>query len=251
MKKAYAILPCYNEAENIGALIKDWLSYQEDFSSMGYDLTVVAIDDKSKDETKAIISDFAEKYENVLLIAHDTNQNLGGVLKTGFNYFKECGNEGDVCVVMDGDNTHDPQFSLSMIEKIETSADCVIASRYCSASKVVGVPGVREFLSTGAKWYYKMVLSVPKVQDYTCGYRMYTYEMIKKAIEVYGENFVERKTFSCMMEVLYKLHKVGCRFEEVPFVLRYDKKEGQSKMRILKTVRDSLITALKLRHTLK
>jgi dolichol-phosphate mannosyltransferase len=251
MKKIYAILPCYNEAENIGALITDWLSHQEEFLEKGYELTVIAIDDKSKDETKNIILDFAEKHENVSLIAHEINQNLGGVLKTGFEYFRENGNYGDVCVVMDGDNTHDPKFSLSMFEKIETTADCVIASRYCNESEVVGVPGVREFLSTGAKWYYKLILGVRNVQDYTCGYRMYTYEMIEKAINVYGESFVERKTFSCMMEVLYKLYKIGCRFEEVGFVLRYDKKEGQSKMRILKTVRDSLVTALKLKFSLR
>ena len=50
-----------------------------------------------------------------------------------------------------------------------------------------------------------------------------------------------------MMELLYKLYKSGATFDEVPFSLYYDDKEGASKMRILKTIKDSFITALKLR----
>ena len=55
-----------------------------------------------------------------------------------------------------------------------------------------------------------------------------------------------------MMEVLYKLNLAGAKFDEVPFTLHYDHKEGKSKMRIIKTARESLSTALNLRiHTPK
>ena len=74
--------------------------------------------------------------------------------------------------------------------------------------------------------------------------------ILKKAKNKYGDKLVERKTFSCMMEVLYKLSKIGCVFAEVPFTLRYDKKEGESKMKILNTVKDSLFTAFKLRFNI-
>ncbi|MBQ7595778.1 MAG: glycosyltransferase family 2 protein, partial [Clostridia bacterium] len=93
---------------------------------------------------------------------------------------------------------------------------------------------------------------VKNVKDYTCGYRAYTYDIIKKAKEKYGDKFVERRTFACMMEVLYKINLLGADFAEVPFELRYDHKEGESKMHIVKTVKDSLITAANLRiHTPK
>ena len=68
---------------------------------------------------------------------------------------------------------------------------------------MVGVPGFREFLSNGAGVYYKLVLNVKNVKDYTCGYRVYRYEIIDKAFMKYGDAFVEKKTFACMMEVLY------------------------------------------------
>ena len=249
MKKIFAILPCYNEGENIGALIEDWLSQQKMLEKHGYALTIVGIDDKSKDNTKEVILEFAQKYEQVKLVAHEVNTNLGGVIATGFKYFLEHGEPQDVCVVMDGDNTHDPVFVDEMFVKIQNGADCVIASRYCQESKVVGVPGIRKFLSDGARWFYSFVLGVKNVKDYTCGYRMYTYDILNKAQETYGDRFVEQKTFSCMMEVLYKLYKIGCAFDEVYFVLRYDKKEGESKMKVLKTIKDSVYTAIKLRFS--
>ena len=250
MNTLYTLLPCYNESENIGALIEEWLSQTENFKNFDFQLTVVCIDDKSTDNTAAVIQAYSNRYSNVLLLKHSVNQNLGGALKTGFQYFLKHGKSGDLCVVMDGDNTHNPKFACSMFEKINKEADCVIASRYCGQSAVVGVPGFRKFLSDGAKCYYQLVLNVKNVRDYTCGYRMYTYDILAKADQVYGDKFIERKTFSCMMEVLYKLAGTGCRFAEVPFVLRYDKKEGASKMRILKTDYDSVITALKLKFKL-
>ncbi len=251
MKKVYAMLPCYNEEENIEKLIVLWNEQRKSILDKGYELVIVGIDDKSTDSTKCIIEKLTKLYENVKLIAHEVNKNLGGGLMTAFEYFNKYGNEGDLCVLMDGDNTHEPKYIVSMIEKIELGADCVIASRYCDSSNVVGVPKNRLFLSDGARLYYKIVLGVKNVEDYTCGYRVYTYNIIDRAIKKYGDKFVEKKTFACMMEALYKLYCIGAKFAEVPFELRYDNKGGTSKMRILRTVKDSLVTALSLRINVK
>lgn len=105
MNKIYAMLPCYNESENIAALIEKWLGQAEVLRGMGYELTVVGIDDRSTDNTYDIISSYAEKYDNVKVIRHEKNLNLGGGVNTAFTAFqKEC-SEGDLCVLMDGDNT--------------------------------------------------------------------------------------------------------------------------------------------------
>jgi dolichol-phosphate mannosyltransferase len=247
MRKLLAVLPCYNEEKNIEELMEAWLNEGDKLTDMGYKLFILAVDDKSRDNTKNIIQKLAASHEDVRLCAHEVNQGLGGAVTTGFKYFLENFSAGDICFVMDGDNTHDPKFAVSMVEKVLKGFDCVIASRYCSSSDVVGVPGYRNFLSSGARFYYKLLLPVPSVQDYTCGYRAYTYEILDKAYRKYGDRFVTQKTFACMMEILYKLHKAGAAFAEVPFVLRYDFKQGESKMRVMKTVKSSVLTALKLR----
>lgn len=247
MNKAVVILPCYNEEKDIEKLVDKWVKLCDEYAQKGYDLSIFCINDCSTDNTKEVVNALCAKYPTrVNLIDHQVNKGLGGVLRTGFEMFKSQYSNGDICILMDGDDTHDPIYSIPMLDKIG-QYDCIIASRYCDSSKTQGVPGVRLFMSWGAKMYYTLMLNVKNVKDYTCGYRMYTYEIIEKAINSYGDNFVEKRSFACMMEVLYKLSKIGCRFTEVPFELRYDLKEGESKMKIVKTVKDSLITAYNLR----
>ena len=251
MKKLFVFLPCYNEEENIGLLIENWLEQKEKLHDMGFKLIITGIDDKSTDNTKKIIQQYSEKFNCVYLFAHKYNKNLGGGVRTAFELFVRNAQKGDVCVLMDGDNTHDPKYCCEMLDKIKSGKDCVIASRYQHGAKVVGVPKIRVFLSNSAMVIYKIILGVKNVNDYTCGYRAYTYEIIKRANEVYGKDFIKARNFSCMMEVLYKLHCVGAAFDEVPFVLRYDQKMGASKIKVLQTVFDSLYLAIKLRLTLK
>lgn len=149
--------------------------------------------------------------------------------------------------VMDGDNTHKPQYVFAMLSKLDGKVGCVIASRYQRGAETSGVPKIRLLLSDCARLYYTVVLHVPSVRDYTCGYRLYTRGALARASAQYGEKLITQRTFSCMMELLYKLHRSGCQFAEVPFTLCYGDKEGDSKMKVLKTIRDSMVTALRLR----
>lgn len=247
MDTLYAYLPCYNEAGNIQALIEAWLSEKDRLQEEGYELQIIPVDDKSTDNTLEIIRSMEEIHPEVRVIAHKINQNLGGALFTSVRDFLHQGTPGSLMCFMDGDNTHKPSFVHSMIRKQKEGADCVIASRYQPGARINGVPSNRLALSDGAKLYYSVMLHVPNVKDYTCGYRLYTYSILNNAYRKYQKELITMRSFSCMMEILYKLHKSGCRFAEVPFTLYYDSKVGASKMHILKTVRDSLIVALKLR----
>ncbi len=242
------MLPCYNEQEDISPLVEKWIAVKDRWAGEGFELFVYCIDDKSKDNTKAVIYVLMERFpETVRIIEHEVNKGLGGVLKTAFRLFAADGYEGDLLVLMDGDNTHDPVYSLEMLPKIAGGSDCVIASRYCAVSRTNGVAPHRLVMSWGARFFYTLLLGVKNVKDYTCGYRMYTYWTIHRAEVAYKDKFVERSSFACMMEVLYKLSLIGVKFSEVAFDLHYDNKQGESKMRILKTVRNSIGTAFQLR----
>lgn len=248
MNKLYAMLPCYNEEPNVEPLTEKWLALTGPLREKGYDLSVTVIDDCSRDGTAGKAQALAEKYpDRVRLIRHKVNKGLGGGLATAFRLFAEEGAPGDLCALMDGDNSHDPVYTLDMLPLIAGGCDCVIASRYQGGAETHGLNVFRKALSGGARWFYTGMLGVRGVRDYTCGYRMYTYALIQKAIGAYGDGLVERRSFACMMEVLYKLSLIGARFGEVPFSLRYDHKQGESKMRVLKTVWESVDTAVKLR----
>ncbi len=247
MEKILAILPCYNEEKNIRDLVNAWLNETDKLGQKGYELYILVIDDKSTDSTKAIVEKLAGQNERVILIAHEKNTGLGGAISTGFRYFLDEFRSGDICFVMDGDNTHDPKYAAALLDKLEQGFDCTIASRYLQGSDVVGVPGYRNFLSLGAKFYYKLLLPIPSVKDYTCGYRAYTYDILRRSFNLYGDSIITQNSFACMMEILYKLYKSGAEFSEVPFILRYDFKQGKSKLSVMKTIKSSIITAFKLR----
>ncbi|MDO5785802.1 MAG: glycosyltransferase [Eubacteriales bacterium] len=246
MTKIYAYLPCYNEEQNIEKLICAWLATEKRLNDQGYALCVIPVDDKSSDSTLSIIRRLENEYEAVRVIANKQNQNLGGVLGIAIQDFLKHATGNDLLCFMDGDNTHDPIYIFDLLDAIK-GKDCAIASRYRTGAKVYGVPQHRLFFSYGARVYYSLVLHVPHVRDYTCGYRLYRREILEKANQRFGDELVSMKTFSCMMELLYKLYLCGCRFVEVPFVLRYDEKGGSSKMNVVKTTCDSISLALKLR----
>ena len=252
MAKLFSMLPCYNEALNVGRLIDEWMDTKAALAELGYELVVCAINDYSTDDTREVILQKKEQYpENVILIDHEINKGLSGGLNTSIDYFMKNGLSHDLMSIMDGDDTHNPQYIVPMIKKLSAECDCVIASRYREGSSIVGVAKHREFMSDMARYYYSTVLHVPNVRDYTCGYRVYTFECIYRLFNMYGQNPILEKSFACMMELLYKAYLAGAKFDEVGFMLRYDNKQGESKMKVFKTMRKSLSTALKLRLSKK
>lgn len=63
------IMPCYNEAENIGEAIESLmnLNYPKNM------LEIIIVDDKSTDNSVEVIKKYSEKYENVKLIVNKKN----------------------------------------------------------------------------------------------------------------------------------------------------------------------------------
>jgi dolichol-phosphate mannosyltransferase len=93
----------------------------------------------------------------------------------------------------------------------------------------------RRFASRAASLLMRALFPTPGVSDYTCGYRAYRAEALQQAYGQYGDTLVDQDGFQCMVDILLKLRKLPLIFGEVPLILRYDLKRGQSKMRMMKT----------------
>jgi dolichol-phosphate mannosyltransferase len=138
---------------------------------------------------------------------------------------------------MDADNTHDPALLPQMWHFLEdTPGDVVIASRYVKGGDEVGLTPLRKVLSRGASFLLTMTVPVKGARDYTCGFRVYRSAMLKRAAEQWQDKLIEESGFTCMAEVLLKLGRGGARVLEYPLILRYDLKEGASKMKIMRTI---------------
>lgn len=253
MNELTVLLPAYNEEENVESLVERWQQYCLPLiEKYGLSLQIVVVNDGSSDGTSSIGEMLEKKYSNFTLLNHIKNKGLGEAVKTAITYIIEnCPNSRYACL-MDCDNTHDPKYIMDMLEKTGmnkqiTDVDVVIASRYQKGSNVHGLAKHRVLTSEGAKYVYGALLTVKGVKDYTCGYRLYSKEILQRAYQFFGDKIIEEAGFTCMSELLYKLYIVKARFAEIPFELRYDFKKGQSKMKLLKTAINSFLLAFRLR----
>lgn len=231
-RKIFVMLPAYNEALRLGQLLG---KIEQTFNSNGREYEVIVVDDGSADETSEIASHAAREMP-LNLVVHKKNQGLAAALNTGLRTAIQSGREGDIIITMDADDTHPPKIIDRLITALDEGFDLAIASRYQPGARVVGVPWNRILLTKVASYMFRFLMPIPGVRDYTCGYRAYKYEPLRQTIDFYGDEFVSEQGFSCMVDVLLKMRRFKFVIGEVPFVLRYDQKEGESKMPVGNTV---------------
>jgi dolichol-phosphate mannosyltransferase len=192
------------------------------------------VDDGSADRTAAIATE-ASWTMPVHLVSHAYNQGLGRAIQTGLT---EARKFGGIVVTMDADNSHDPAYIANMIRKFETTdVDLVICSRYQKGSRVVGLNAFRRLLSFGCFMTMKALLPYRNVRDYSTGFRAYDAAILDRLVTRFGDRMVEQSGFACMLELIAKLRTVGARVLEIPYILRYDQKQGVSKLRVFRTLR--------------
>lgn len=230
--KVYFVLPAYNEAGSLPKLLPRIKSAMER-QSLAYD--VIVVNDGSADDSLRIAQSHAALMP-VTIVDHGRNRGLGEAMKSGLLKASALAGPEDVIVMMDADNTHPPELVASMVERICQGYDLVVASRFVDGARQVGLRMHRRMLSRGAGGLLKIVFPVSGVSDYSCGYRAYSAAIVRRALDVYGAAFIEEQGFSCFVDLLLKLRRLGVRACEVPLVLRYDFKEGASKMRIMQTI---------------
>jgi dolichol-phosphate mannosyltransferase len=230
----WIVLPAYNEQDGIEPLI-----HKIHHACRGLNYAIVVVDDASTDNTAGIVSRLSFDGP-ISLEQHPQNQGLAGALRTGFEYVLARGSDGDIVVTMDADDTHSPATIPKMLTMIHEGYDVVIASRYQPGSRTVGVPWHRQVLTWGARWIFKIVTPIYGVRDYTCGFRAYRFDRLRQARDHYGARFVSEPGFSCMPDVLLKMRPLNFVMGEVPMLLRYDQKQGVSKMNVGRTTRQTL-----------
>jgi len=205
MKKPFVsiVLPCYNEEailkNNIDTIISYLCSKNEK-----YQWEIVIINDGSKDNTGNIANELERQNEQIRVIHHPTNLNLGNALKTGF---KNC--KGDIIVVMDIDLSYSTDHIERMVDKlIETTSDIVIASPYMPGGKVTDVPFGRKIMSRWVNEFMR-IAAQDKYHTYTGMVRAYRKDFI---------NTVNLKTkdYEINPEILYKAMILRARVVEIP-----------------------------------
>jgi len=240
-----AALPAYNEAEALPRLLQRMRDAQRDLPEP---LRVVVVDDGSKDDTAAAAERCNSSDLEVEVVKHAQNRGLHGALDTGFRAALERAQPGDWILTMDADDTHPPNLIVPMLAKAKaTGATVVIASRFQPGAEWFGLTWDRVLFSRTVSWMFRIAWPMKNVRDYTCGYRLYRAELLKAAYQKWGDGFVNEPSFACMPDVLWKVSRLSPVFAEVPLSLHYDRKPGESKMNVGRTIRRTLALIAKRR----
>jgi len=229
-------LPAYNEEQSLPLLLE---AVMESMAENGFEYRVIVVNDGSTDDTVAVIDDMKGRMP-LERVDHETNRGLGEAVRTGLLRALEDAEDRDIIVTMDSDNTHTPGLIAGMVRGIREGNDVVIASRFRPGARIMGVPFYRRVLSRVASWVFRLTFPTKNVRDFTSGYRAYRAAVLRKAFDTYGEQFVAESGFSCMVDILLKLRRLGAIMNELPLVLRYDFKYGVSKMMVVRTIGDTL-----------
>lgn len=222
----WIFIPAYNEENSLPKLLPKIVDLLKEQS-----YRIVIVNDGSTDGTEKILEKFREEIP-LDVITHPLNRGLGETERGGFEFIAMQCDAEDIIVRVEADDTHEPEYVFSLLSKLNEGYDVVNTSRFQPGGGQLGVDPYRGLVSRAANLFMQSVFRIPGTRDYSCGYRAYRAQVIQDALRVYGNNFIQLRGlgFTSTLEMIVKLNLLGCRFAEVPFVLRYDQKQGGSKM---------------------
>ncbi|MDR0366296.1 MAG: glycosyltransferase family 2 protein [Bifidobacteriaceae bacterium] len=84
----YAVIPAYNESDNIEALVEEWVG---PITATGSQARLVIVNDGSKDNTAELLEQLAAKHGEALVVLNKPNSGHGATLLYGYRYALEHG----------------------------------------------------------------------------------------------------------------------------------------------------------------
>ena len=218
MAGTWLILPTYNEAENVEAVVRASLAQLE---KVGGTHTVLIVDDNSPDGTGQIADRLAEELDPLQVLHRPGKQGLGRAYLDGFALALE--NGADLVMEMDADFSHDPA-DIPRLIAATGAADLVLGSRYVPGGGVLNWGFMRRALSWGGSAYARILLGLP-VRDLTGGFKCFNARVLQ-GLDLSG---VHADGYGFQIELTYRAVKAGFTVAEVPILFR-ERRVGQSKM---------------------
>jgi glycosyltransferase involved in cell wall biosynthesis len=201
-----------------------------------YNWEILIVNDGSKDNTGEIAEEFAKKRNEIRVIHHPINLNLGRALQTGFRHAN-----GDSIVVLDVDLSYSVELVGQLVDKLyETYSDIVIASPYMPGGKTTAIPFGRRIMSLWVNKFMR-VASQDKYYTYTSMVRAYKSSYIKNLN-------LKTKDYEISPEIMYKSMILRAAIVEIPAHLDWteqNKYKGQrtSSMRVLRGFFSGIMSA--------
>ena len=218
------VLPTYNEAGNVAALIESIRG-----AMGGTSIEIIVIDDGSPDGTSAVVRELAAADPRVRLIERAGKQGLSSAVFAGADAAN-----GRYVAVMDADLSHDPEELPDMLAKAIQGYDVVIGSRFVRGSANQGQPLVRRAMSMLLNTGARLVLQL-RPNDVLTGYVLCRRELLTTMPTRYSAG-----GFKWLIELLATQR--GIRVHEWPIRFR-NREQGSSKANLQEVLTFAILCA--------
>jgi|TARA_B100000989_G_scaffold72448_1_gene50838 glycosyltransferase involved in cell wall biosynthesis len=200
--KLSVVIPCYNEKQTIGAILKKVIQSLQNYKFLNYEILI--IDDHSKDGTDKILKDLSQE-EKINVYFHERNLGKGAAIQTALQYVT-----GDLIIIQDADLEYDPfDYNKLLLPFFETNADVVYGSRFLGGGKYVRIHFFWHYIANKILTFICNLFINLNLTDMETGYKVFKTEALKNIS-------LKEKTFSFEPEVTIKLSKKNYKFFEVP-----------------------------------
>jgi len=217
--KVTVVVPTYNEADNLPALVGEL------FAQPLPDLQVLVVDDNSPDGTGQLAEELASRTPHRMSVMHRTGpRGLGRAYVDGFRRALQHGAEA--IVQMDADFSHSPTDVPRLVAQM-ADYDVAVGSRYVAGGRIDEHWSVGRYaLSWWANLYARSILGL-KTQDATAGFKCWR----RSALEAIDLSRIRSNGYVFQVEMTYVSERLGLRICEVPIYFE-DRRIGKSKMTV-------------------
>jgi glycosyltransferase involved in cell wall biosynthesis len=196
--RVLAIVPAYNEAESVGAVVRELLHRG--------DLDVLVVNDGSTDDTAA-----EARAAGARVLDLPLNLGIGGAVQTGYLYARRhC---YDVALQVDGDGQHDPTQIDRLLARLSGGeAELALGSRYAEKTSYRS-PLLRRAGMIVLSWLVSLVTR-QRLRDTTSGFRACTRPLLVYFAENYPQDYPEVEALVLARRAGFRVVEVACRFRE-------------------------------------
>ncbi len=216
----WLVLPTYNEAENVEAIVAAAGQVLAAAAPDGF--AILIVDDGSPDGTGQIADRLAAEHDWVHVLHRTAKEGIGPAYLAGFAHALAAG--AGYVMEMDSDFSHDPADLARLLAAARGDAALALGSRYVPGGGVSDWGLLRRFISHGGSTYARIVLGL-HVHDLTGGFKCFRREVL----EAIDFDSVRSQGYAFQVELTYRAVRAGFRVTEVPIVFR-DRQVGTSKM---------------------
>ena len=171
----WLILPTFNEAENIEAIVNASAETLAAASPAGFRILIV--DDGSPDGTGQIGDRLATERSEVEVLHRTSREGLGPAYLAGFEHALSSG--AGFVMEMDSDFSHNPADLARLLSAVrDGGADLALGSRYVPGGGIENWSASRRVISRGGSLYARLILGLP-VNDLTGGFKCFRAEVLR------------------------------------------------------------------------